>query len=211
MMRRTVTSRSDPTLSPPQFRGRHQQDLDPAVFGRTHGCVLCALCVWWGGGGPLVSTHLHDPRERTRRAGGRVFVAPRTTQLAAWTAPITTVSQSSASISSRQSHRSSSQPPHSCPTEPSGGRVAGFSQLLQQDCRKGGRHAARGDHPALTGVQRWNVANRNVNDFGWGVAHGDSPLHDGTSYRGVKRTTLGFGICPSFKGHFLSPVCQTLM
>jgi hypothetical protein len=50
-------------------------------------------------------------------------------------------------------------------------------------------------------------ANRNVGDFGWGIAHAApavSPRHDGTPYPGATRTTLGFGICPSFKDHSLS-------
>jgi hypothetical protein len=53
-----------------------------------------------------------------------------------------------------------------------------------------------------------NVANRNSQGFRVGdrsrgrfATPADFPLHDGTSYWGATRTTLGCGICPSFKGH----------
>jgi hypothetical protein len=53
------------------------------------------------------------------------------------------------------------------------------------------------------------VANcRDFRGFGWGIAHGAvsrrPPISLYTTVPGATRTTLGFGICPSFKGHFLS-------
>jgi hypothetical protein len=47
------------------------------------------------------------------------------------------------------------------------------------------------------------VANRDVRDFGWEIAHAAVTTRWYPVPRAT-RTTLGFGICPSFKGHFLS-------
>ena len=51
-------------------------------------------------------------------------------------------------------------------------------------------------------------ANRDVRGFGWEVAHEAvtrrPPVSFYTMIPGATRTTLGFGICPSFKGRFLS-------
>ena len=53
------------------------------------------------------------------------------------------------------------------------------------------------------------VANRDLRDFGWEIAHGAvtrrPPISLYTMLPGATRTTLGFGICPSFKYHSLSP------
>jgi hypothetical protein len=62
------------------------------------------------------------------------------------------------------------------------------------------------------GAVRGIVANRDVNgrDFGWGersravTRRPPISLYTMVPRTGVTRTTLGFGIRPSFKGHFLS-------
>jgi hypothetical protein len=62
-------------------------------------------------------------------------------------------------------------------------------------------------------MEKWRIVKSR--EISGEIAHGglfatpaDSPLHDGTPYRGLHVRPLGFGICPSFKGHSLSP-CQT--
>jgi hypothetical protein len=57
------------------------------------------------------------------------------------------------------------------------------------------------------------VANRNVSDFGWGIAReAASPRPPISLSTMVARTHMYTydGIGPSFKGHFPSPRCQTL-
>jgi hypothetical protein len=55
------------------------------------------------------------------------------------------------------------------------------------------------------------VANRGFKDFGWEVAHAavsrrpPIPLYTMVARAGATRTTLGFGLSPSFKDHSLSP------
>ena len=68
------------------------------------------------------------------------------------------------------------------------------------------------------GIQRSGEqsANRDVRDFRWGIAQG--PLRDARRFPstrlypvpGTTRTALGFGICPSLQGPFLSRRAQTL-
>jgi hypothetical protein len=82
----------------------------------------------------------------------------------------------------------------------------------------GQRHGARvaqvlpdGQHSThhQAHLQRYaTVANRDVRDFGWENSL-TGPFRDALRFRstrwypvpGATRTTLGFGICPSFKGH----------
>ena len=82
-------------------------------------------------------------------------------------------------------------------------------------CRRGGACAAAAPAtpaPASEFTTRTQRINRNVRGFGREMSSrgrfatpADHPLHDCSPCRGATRTTQQFGICPSLKGHFLSP------